>query len=397
MAGRFRRKNLRKNANKRKKLFPNQFSDVFVGINIVRNAEIGRHVVATKDIEGCIEIGEAKPFVQVVDKTDQLYCLTCFNAERKNYDVCSDCQSVVFCSGNDCMKNNRTHVYECGSNFHNIEYGDDLYVKCAIQMVFEALVAYDDNVHTLINDVIGLFDNRNRIELSTPERITDAKSKFKAVMRLLSKSIENLELQMQKAYTIIMELRPIRRIFPRNNDNLQRFLKWLLAHFLTIIPGNCFSNISSVGEAPPKGETKRILIFDTFSYFNHSCSPNLFNFFDWNSAKLITSRPIRAGEQLCIAYQTFDQNAHKAKRRAILRNSWRFECNCERCSYAREINDNDMKKTSAIKNPRDSGKFVYKFENQMLDDIEDERQKRYWTPLIGAYGIKYYSLLHKGS
>lgn len=37
-------------------------------------------------------------------------------------------------------------------------------------------------------------------------------------------------------------------------------------------------------------EVKRMTIFDTFSFFNHSCSPNVLAFFEWDCMTLITSR-----------------------------------------------------------------------------------------------------------
>lgn len=382
-----------------------EFSDLRAGISIASDPDFGRHIVATQNIPACIKIGEARPFALVVDKTEHLYCLTCNESQRRSYVDCEHCDSVVFCAPpKDCSNVNRTHEYECGSNFHNITYGRNLDIKLAIQMVFETCVAYADNVQNLMNDVTRMLNGENKIGFEIPGQITNARSKFAAIMRLEGKHRTNLELRAQQAYLTIIDLPAVQAVFDTTDARDQRFLQLLLAHFLMIIPKNSFEEplplIQRRNNQIPI--PSRMMIFDTFSYFNHACSPNVLAFMEWNCMTLFTSRPISQTEQLCIAYKYFDQNVHRAERQAFLRRSWGFDCQCERCEYYREINNNDMRivnqKTSRHNNMVIAQKFatVELFQTQMKKVIQVQRQRTHlnWTARIGACAIKYHDVLN---
>lgn len=369
----------------------NRLSDLIDGIDMRKTDGIGRHLVATKNLAACMKIGEETPFAKVIDKTSYSYCLTCNSTMRQRYDQCLVCKSVVFCHAHKCRKENKTHRYECGSNFHGVEYGYDLDMKCAIQMVFETLAIYKDDVNVLMGDVNNMLNDDGKINYEIPETISDDKSRFRAIMRLQGKNEGHLDSRVEQAYATNMELSKIRDIFDPTNKNYQRFLQLLLAHFLMVLKKNSFEqsldafedgddddddNNNNNDESLPK--IQRIMIFATVSFFNHSCSPNVLNFTEWNSMTLITSRPIQRNEQLCTAYKHFDQNVQrdKAARQALLKNSWGFECQCERCNYAREINDDDMNKTNDIENPDETATKLKKIEAHMKAKIQEEQQNK---------------------
>ncbi|KAK0609069.1 SET domain-containing protein 5 [Lasiodiplodia hormozganensis] len=72
-------------------------------------------------------------------------------------------------------------------------------------------------------------------------------------------------------------------------------------------------------------------IYPTICLINHSCVPNSHN--NWNSnvehETIHAIRPIKAGEEITIPY---DQGGTSAVRRAFLKESFGFECNCRGCS-----------------------------------------------------------------
>ncbi|ETW75264.1 hypothetical protein HETIRDRAFT_430702 [Heterobasidion irregulare TC 32-1] len=76
-------------------------------------------------------------------------------------------------------------------------------------------------------------------------------------------------------------------------------------------------------------------LFLITSRANHSCSPNAA--YTWHPALLTLSlaalRPIRAGEEITIAYTTL--TAPAASRRATLRAAFHFACACARCGARR--------------------------------------------------------------
>lgn len=380
-----------------------EFLDLCANVDIANSDEIGRHVVATADIEACVKIGESKPFAAAVDHTNNLYCLTCHNTRRRFYVTCPKCQDVVFCraeSGRNCMQDNQTHRYECGSNFQSIEYGYDIDIKCAMQMVFETLVIYNDNVQNLMDDVTGMLNNENFIDRVVTRPIVDGKSRFETIMRLQGKAYDYLGLRAQQAYTSIIQLTAINAVFDPMGARAEKFLKLLLAHFLRVLHDNSFEEPLPKFDPADENEEemKRILVYDNFSLFNHSCSPNVLAYNEWDCMTLITSRPIRENEQLCISYKYFDQNTNTEERQAYLEESWNFICHCERCEYGREIDDDDIENvnslTSGIENPEETASKLRSFERIMKKTIRNERKTgEYWTPTIGAFGLRYADVL----
>jgi hypothetical protein len=68
------------------------------------------------------------------------------------------------------------------------------------------------------------------------------------------------------------------------------------------------------------------------SFFNHSCSPNVGKRRVGRAWDFWTSRPIVAGEELCISYMGGDEvDLDVVERRQRLSETWVFECGCERC------------------------------------------------------------------
>ncbi|KAF9573558.1 hypothetical protein EC968_008427 [Mortierella alpina] len=95
--------------------------------------------------------------------------------------------------------------------------------------------------------------------------------------------------------------------------------------------------------------------------FNHSCSPNLYHVAHNSQILLYTARDIQCGEELNISYLEFgphyrirsesdfregavEQQARKealAKRRAILKHHFYFDCGCSRCMWEATLSDQD--------------------------------------------------------
>lgn len=71
------------------------------------------------------------------------------------------------------------------------------------------------------------------------------------------------------------------------------------------------------------------------SYFNHSCTPNLRKRRVERSWEFVASRPIPAGEQICISYISADDIAEGCRARMErLRKTWGFDCACELCAHS---------------------------------------------------------------
>lgn len=339
-------------------------------ISIKQNKEFGRHIVANIDLKAGQKVAVAKAFASVINRTTKPYCLTCF--EFKNVFVpCDRCTNVMFCSLK-CKMNNLTHEYECGTNFHAYNFTNDgINIKCAIQMVFEALVTFDGNVKKLFQFVENLIVETNGFRLQQyPANVNDKLSQFRCTMNLkTSKNADRLK-YVQNAYDLIMELPKVRDLF--SNDYYgQTFLLHLLAHNLAIIIRNGFLVMLE--------DTITAMVFNTFSMFNHSCSPNVIHILRGNTIVGHTGRYIQAGEQMCISYRCMDKLNHNQRKDEL--SVWEFECKCERCSNHEEITMSEIQYAE---------KLSFHNLTKRLNKMEN------WTTKRGALMIAYAKHLDTG-
>lgn len=305
-------------------------------ISIKQNEEFGRHILAETDLKPGQMVTVAKPFAAAVNRRTKPYCLTCFEVE-KDFISCDRCSNVMFCSLK-CKTNNLTHEYECGTNYHDYDFTDDrIEIKCAIQMVLEALVTFDGNVDKLYQFMENLIVETDGFRLQQhPENVNDKLLHFRFTMNLLTSQTDDILTNVQKAYDIIMELPKVKNLF--SNDYGQSFLLHLLAHNLAILTRNAF-----VTELE---NTIVLMIFSTFSIFNHSCSPNVVYFLKGNTIVGITGRYIQAGEQMCISYKRMDDKNRKQRKHEL--SAWKFKCKCERCSTRKEITVSQIRRAERM-------------------------------------------------
>lgn len=150
---------------------------------------------------------------------------------------------------------------------------------------FESLAIHNHDVEYLIDVMQKLLGKKNQLTHPTPTRTDTPEWRFKCIMRLQGHA-EDLMPRKYQVFFIIMRLVAISSRF--QNDEQQRFLQLLLAHFLMILPVNCFKTELIHGS----GITK-CTVFDILSVFNHSCSTNLVSIFSGRTMYLISNRKIK--------------------------------------------------------------------------------------------------------
>lgn len=370
--------------------FPGISNCVTFGTNATR----GRHAIASELINPCRTIAAVKSFAAVVDKTDEPYCLTCHEIQCKL--VRCACQNAFFCPlPRTCREYINSHKYECGSQFHNIAFGTEIIVKCAIQMVFESLAIFEvqhpdgrnaaNNAHQLNNLIQRVTNLRRRrpngtIDFGhpTPTNTRNGLSRFDCIMQL-SGIADDMERRTKQALNIIVSIDAVSRIF--QNPNHRIFLQHLLMHFLSILRENSFETVFV-------DDIKSSLIFDTLSMFNHSCSPDLIHVFHGNKVYLVSTRRIPLNEELCISYIDF-RTEDTRQRRNVLEEYWRFTCSCERCGYA----GNNVNRRHSEITERDINKQASQAQNR-FQGIERKIKSKFevilpWDTTVGALGIAY--------
>lgn len=298
-----------------------------VGINSL--APYGRHLQATEIIEFNEKVAGGLPYVAVIDHSDTSYCIACAGEVNINKYRCLGCNSRL--CGKDCSEDKtykEIHRYECGTPYHNIIFGSEIIMKCVIKMVIKALVIFGNNVNRLKMAVGVIVRNINNNNSMIPKRVRTAEQEFECVMLLEAKGYPGLERECFETFSIIMQFPEIQLRFQNEED--QRFLQHLLAHYLKVANINCFETDMNPGIEPT---IRMCRIFHTISFFNHSCSPNVLNFLEGPTMHCIACRHIERGEQLFIDYKQFSKYITTENRRKELEEAWGFECNCVRCKY----------------------------------------------------------------
>ncbi|XP_031635010.1 SET domain-containing protein SmydA-8-like [Contarinia nasturtii] len=318
------------------------FPDLHYNLSITQNQTYGRFVQATGNINAGEKIGEAKAFAAVLDKTDMPYCLTCFVTKTSKFPICCARCKAVYCS-KDCAEMNKTHKYECATIIQTIKFGPNIDAKCAMQMLFKSLAIFKENVGMMCEAVKGMLsaphNNNNAIQTTCPVQVNNGRSRFVAIMRLEGETYPGFESHLILAIHILQKCEKIVELF----HYYPHFLQHLLGHFLKAINQNSFM------VPVPDGEDRtviRMLIFDTFSYFNHACSPNALHFIEGNRMTLISSCPISTQQEVNICYKECGAENDTNQRRQLLKSEWGFDCNCTRCmyghQYGKEITQNDI-------------------------------------------------------
>lgn len=87
-------------------------------LELKRNKDFGRCVVAKRDIEIGTYVFVAENFSSCVLSDKQAYCLSCHKTEM-NFIPCKHCSDVMFCN-EDCASWDSIHKWECQSAYHQV-------------------------------------------------------------------------------------------------------------------------------------------------------------------------------------------------------------------------------------------------------------------------------------
>lgn len=334
-------------------------------LKLDKSRDFGRYIMTAEQLNVGKTVIVTEPFASVVEKRRNApYCLTCHKT-HKRFICCNKCSMVYFCNLK-CRNANLTHRFECGTHFHEIINMD---VKCAIQMVFEAMATFHDfnDLHEFVLESVKYRDG-------IPKATNSRASKLDCILKLKPKEFidiagKNYAYETAvEAYNTILTIPEVQNYFGLNNEKANLFLQHFLAHNVSIIIENGFRTTLSVNGR----EIERILLYDVLSFLNHSCSPNLINYIDGNVTMCVTSQKIQRGEQLFISYQPFDKEL-KHERQTVL-DHWNFKCRCVRCQFSRDINEKEFQKAE---------KMTKRELERELNQISE------WTPQKGAYVLSY--------
>ncbi|XP_055297732.1 SET and MYND domain-containing protein 4-like [Sitodiplosis mosellana] len=292
------------------KLFPGMANV----LKIECNPEFGRHVVATCDIDvGKVVLAEEAFVSTAVMSADKMLCSKCFKGEM-NFVACNHCNISMFCN-EDCYQRDYFHETCCGKAIDKVDHFTTFVVRTLVFALdtFRTIDALTKFVESVIIDE----------EKDAPSLMADDVSKYRAFLQcgiwLSDEEKKKLHDTSNQVYSELMSIEEIKEKVHSNEE--ERFLQHLLLYHLYIVKCNSFQNKMTGG------------MFLIQKLFNHSCAPNLLQYFDANKTICFASRKIKKGEQLFVTYGMADFWSQPAYlRQDILYSVYGFRCKCIKCS-----------------------------------------------------------------
>lgn len=305
-------------------------------IEVKTSPEFGRHMVSKCDIPAGKTILVEENFMMVND-CDETLCCTCFR-EKANFIACAKCSEVMFCSI-ECMNENTSHQFLCGTFFKKLHIEDQFQIKLVLLAIelfenFESLKKFVEII--LVEDPLKL-----------PASLTDKKSKYHFYLKLGKVPPTTFEILSEsfKIYLNVQAIPKIAKFF--DTVEAKRFLMHLVANHFLITNNNSY------------GTDRSTSVGLVLSMINHSCAPNVHNYPIANYRTNVTIRPVRKGQQL---FSTYLSGGEKplVERQKELHQWWGFVCKCESC----RLGDRPIDVRMALSNPT----FRYVLQNYLNKD-----------------------------
>ena len=263
---------------------------------LMRNdADVGRHVVAARDLATGDLLYSEDPFVQTVeDALLTAVCHQCYapiisadgTAQRSH--GCDVCGQVIYCCTACQRAGARAHAAECGVLHTLAARGVSLKALRGLRLFIRlAHRAHDEP--DAFKDVEALHEHYT---IGTPERRT---------------FFDGVASQINKLVPPPVRLEPVR-----------------LAKLVSRVHTNLFAVSDCAGI-----QYGSALYAKAGTILNHSCQPSAAVSFKGASLRVHAVRPIRAGEEVAISYT--ELYAGRDERRSSMQTKKGFMCACARC------------------------------------------------------------------
>lgn len=253
------------------------FAGVADCLEIRKNTDYGRHVIAMSDLKIGQTILVEEPFAIIKQKSSKIareYCARCFK-EYKNFIMCKNCISSNYCN-ETCMEKS-FHKYECGMS-ESLCKNETLQHKFELVLkMFYNINAAFPNIDTLITAVDLLLKNKIPTELANQMQKQFC-SLFQLTHNHRMKSDEQLNDLLNStsiAFIKIMHFPEFKQKFATLKE--QRFLQHLILHLFHIVEHavDLIEWSTLEGDETPMSMTNyehmASGMFPFGCYLNHSC------------------------------------------------------------------------------------------------------------------------------
>ena len=309
--------------------------------DVAYEPDIGRHIVAKRDIRPGETILIEKPYASV-SMADYIksHCHHCYTRLHAMYP-CKHCASAIFCSPKCAVIAwDAYHKFEC-------EYLD--FVRQSRINVFGTL-ALRAVTRTPIEKIVELMDKIKKVPYEEPDlrlagcdkdgiyRPGDYDTMLNLVGHTEKRTMEDLfkrSLQAVMLLKVLAESDYFDAAKASDTHNMKMFVGSLLLHHLQSFPCNAHEipemqldkKSVSTSEAIELGAG----IYATLSLFNHSCNPTVNRNFYGDVCVVRAIRPIKQGQEITDNYGAVNAIHSKEIRIEKMRYQYFFDCKCEAC------------------------------------------------------------------
>jgi hypothetical protein len=310
-----------------------------------KSDEFGYHIRTKEDLKVGTIVAAERHLVSGFDVPDQKTCYErcdyCMSRSLLNLFPCNSCVGVMYCS-EKCRQEafESYHKYMCGSDqmcsgiascMHKLFFFG---LKC-----FKSVTKFAKFLKKIENTRVNAWDmdfrGLNQKEIN--------KKLFQAVYCYKSNNPQKPEknfinnFKQLAAFTALVFKNPnFKDILATEElkDMFRNFafrLSTLVNYHYSDVIGYAFcANTSDTQFTEPSG----VGILTLTHYFNHSCAPNVHQFYDDSKTYFVVMRPIKKGEQLLIEYGR-QKLSHLFKtveeRQKDIMALYNFKCECEAC------------------------------------------------------------------
>lgn len=305
---------------------------------------IGRHAIATKDIEPGEILAIEKPYSAFLLAEYRL--INCFYCFTKIFvpipAVCQTCSCVAYCSISCRDKDAKIHENECSILptlwASKTSINCFLALRIIVQQSFEKLYK--------LKDVKANSKDKFEVSASEPYRSNDFKIMFRLVTHEDTRTVEDL---FHRTYIASWLLRLLKKgpYFPKHvktPDTIEAklsdgelYIGGLILHNLMTIQFNAHEIselvIPKADNNLANAKSKFIGggLYPTISLFNHSCNPGIIRYFIGTTMVVRAIRSISSGEEISENYGQIFTTTPESERKRKLRLQYFFDCNCEAC------------------------------------------------------------------
>ncbi|KAJ8948436.1 hypothetical protein NQ318_007959 [Aromia moschata] len=278
-------------------------------VEIKYTEDLGRHVLATKDIAVGDVLAIEKPFCHILIDQQYVHCHECLKL-CYNLIPCAKCTNALYCSQDCRNKSNYYHKFECPI------------MATTKKLRMDKLKLLSMKIATIMKNQYGNISNWYDLNINNVYRSDRYDEIHNLVANTEQRAVSDLFERSSGKYTGLLESAQEERIF---KELVLLHLQTAACNFHEI--SEMAENRDGVYELEEIGAGA----YSFLSMFNHCCSPNVVRHCYGPVIVVRAIQSIKKGEQCYDNYGYHHALMTRSERRSKLKKQYFFDCSCEVC------------------------------------------------------------------